>query len=102
LGKRFAKDERFSETFISPYTEISFRLKEIGISMSGFSSIMLFPKDFSGRKNNIIWFISPALYLQKDFFLWEIVKTYIEGNFSNSPDFSWSRIRIGTNFKIYM
>jgi tetratricopeptide (TPR) repeat protein len=102
LGKRFAKDERFSETFISPYTEISFQVKEIGISLSGFSSIMLFPQDFSGRKNNIIWFISPALYLQKDFILWEIAKTYFEGNFSNSPDFSWDRIRIGTNFKIYM
>jgi hypothetical protein len=102
LGKRFAKDERFSETFISPYTEISFKIKDVGISLAGFSSIMLFPQDFSGRKNNIIWFISPALYLQKDFILWEIVKTYFEGNFSNSPDFSWNRIRIGTNFKIYM
>jgi len=102
LGKRFAKDERFSEIFISPYTEISFKIMEIGISLAGFSSVMLFPREFSGRKNNIIWFISPALYLQKDFILWEIVKTYFEGNFSNSPDFSWNRIRIGTNFKIYM
>ncbi len=102
LGKRFAKDERFSETFISPYAEISFKINEIGISLAGFSSVMLFPQEFSGRKNNIIWFISPALYLQKDFILWEILKAYFEGNFSNSPDFSWNRIRIGTNFKIHM
>lgn len=101
VGKRFAQDKRFAETFITPNLDISFEPTEkFGLNIYSIIDFMSFPENFEGRSTNLIWLASSSIYINQDLIEWHIIRFIFEGNESDNKYFSWSRIRIGTFFKV--
>jgi hypothetical protein len=101
VGKRFAQDKRFAETFITPNLDIFFEpIEKIGLNIYSIFDFMNFPESFEGRSRNLIFLASSSIYINQDLIEWHIIRFIFEGNESDNKYFSWSRIRIGTFFKV--
>lgn len=100
VGKRFARSPKFSDIFLSLYLGNKMKLSDsFSINLSGLGSISMYPQEFEQRKMNLFLMITPYISLSQEFIRWDIVKPVIQINQSDSKNFSWQRILLGTSFE---
>ncbi len=100
FGKRFAKTQRFSELYASPYLRNYLRAGDFRLDLNLYFSLKMFPAKFEERGMDFLWFAELSPAFDKEFVRLEFAKFIMEGNLSDSDAFSWSRLRAGASVSI--
>lgn len=101
IGRRFARTQRFSDTFFSMHLGNSLKISDtLLLSADGFGMFSAYQAAFEGREKNLFLGITTYISLDREYLRWDILKPILQINFSDDEKFSWRRFMFGTSFEL--